>query len=430
MARTKAQATDSRIVNSMLAISESFRNLHVSQDDILQTAAPTGFIHYFEKIPDWRSPDMVEYKLPNLLLLAFLVILQDGTSSFYGIADHVRVCREEYERYGLIENGRCPSHDTFRRVFSLLDAQEVYEQTARCFHEFLRSLEACISGRDTYRHLMIDGKEMRGTGRSSCCRKPARNVQVLNIYDGSLMTCIHSEAIPEKTNEIPTAQAFLKGLSLVHTVVTADALHCQRQTADIVSKKKGLYVLTVRDNQPLLLAEIEARMEKHKSKVVTIERGRRTLEILHLPKGYATDGFTGMKAFVRMTSKAHSAQKTEQRCFISNTDKEGLICEAVEKRWEIENGLHKEKDGYLNEDLFRCTDRNAALSLAVMNNFALQMVRIYQAVSGRPLNEAKIYMRHYPLEGIQMILSIMSDDEVIERVKKEMLRIRKLGLRE
>ena len=70
-------------------------------------------------------------KLSNLLMIVFLTILSDGINSFYGIADQVRICREKYERYGLIEDGNIPSHDTFGRVFSLLSAQEIYEQTTR-----------------------------------------------------------------------------------------------------------------------------------------------------------------------------------------------------------------------------------------------------------------------------------------------------------
>lgn len=431
MSRTKAGTeTGNTIINSMMVISESFKAADISDEDIGETINTVQFIHYFEKLKDWRNPDRITYKLSNLLLMAFLVILSDGINSFFGIADQIDICREKYIRYGLIEDNRIPSHDTFRRVFELLDAQELYNQTIQSFYDFLVKLEETILDSTTYRHLAIDGKEVRGSGRSDNSRNPKRNTGILNIYDEGLQTCIHSEAISEKTNEIPTAQDFLRGIYLKHAVITADALHCQKKTADIISKKGGIYVLTVKDNQPLLLKEINDRMNNPRNTVKVVNRDKRDFEIYHLPKGYATDGFTGMKTFVRMTSRKHSARNPEVRCFISNSADEDLVLSAVESRWCIENGFHKEKDTFLNEDRFRSSQKNAVLNLAVMNNLALQLVRIYQAVSGLNLHKAKIYMRHYPLEGVQKILTIMDSDQVIGKVQKEMVKIKKLGLTE
>lgn len=149
---------------------------------------------------------MITYKLSNLLLMTFLVILSDGINSFYGIADQIDICREKYIRYSLIENNKIPSHDTFRRVFELLDAQELYSQAIQYFYAFLLELESTIRGNDTYKHLAADGKEVRGgSGRSENSRHPKGNVQILNIYNDGLQTRIHSKTIPEKTNEIPTA---------------------------------------------------------------------------------------------------------------------------------------------------------------------------------------------------------------------------------
>lgn len=428
MAMVKRGTSANNIINGLIVISDAFKKVDITGDDVLDTLQAVDFIHYFERIKDWRSPDMITYKLSNLLMIVFLTILSDGINSFYGIADQVRICHEKYERYGLIEDGKFPSHDTFRRVFSLLDAQSIYEQTTDCFYEFLRELEETITGRDTYKQLMIDGKEVRGSGRSSSAKNPKRNTNVLNVYDASLETCIYSKAIPDKTNEIPVAQEFLRGANLKHVVVTADALHCQRQTADIITQKKGIYVLGVKENQALLYEEIRNRFQNPRSKIQKEERGKRTIEILSLPKAYAWDGFTGLKVFVRMTSRTHSAKNPEVRYFIANTDKTELICEALENRWHIENGLHREKDMFLNEDLFRCSEKNTVNNLAVLNNFAMQLIRIYQAISGLELRHAKIYMRNYPLEGCCEILSVLKSKEVIEKIKTEMKKIKKLNL--
>jgi predicted transposase YbfD/YdcC len=149
---------------------------------------------------------------------------------------------------------------------------------------------------------------------------------------------------------------------------------------------------------------------------------------MSLPRGYAVDGFTGMKTFVRMTSKKHSSKNADKRCFISNSIDENLILAAIENRWDIENGLHREKDNYLKEDRFHSTDKISALNLAVLNNLAIQIVRIYQMISGKELRIAKKYIRCYPLEALNQIQAVMDNEAIIQKIHSEMIKIKKLGL--
>ena len=426
MPRTKSEAKNNRVINGLVLISEAFRKADIEEENVLEACYTIDFVHYFDQIKDWRNQDMVKYKLQNLLLMALLVILSRGINSFYGIATYVRLDKEKYEKYGLIEDGMCPSHDTFRRVFELLDSKAIFEQTIDRLYDFLSLLEKELLGQTTHKQIMVDGKEVRGSGRSLNSNNPKRNVQILNIYDNSLQTCIHSEAIDEKTNEIPVAQAYQKQMSLKNVVVTADALHCQTETAKVVAQKRGIYVLTVKENQPSLLQEIHTRIDKNPKKVITVIRGKRVFELYHLPKNYATDGFIGMKTFVRMKSSAHSKRKADMRCFISNSADEELILEAIENRWDIENGFHKEKDLFLGEDRFRSTYRNTVLNLAVLNNLALQLVKIYQAISSITFYEAKVYMQLHPIEGLQKIAAVVDNTEVIDQVRSELKKIKKL----
>lgn len=89
------------------------------------------------------NPKTITYRLSDLLMMSFLTILSNGVNSFWGIADHVRVCHEKYEEYGLLKDGRYPSHDTFRRVFSLINPQSLYEQTLQVFYD-LHKKHTCL----------------------------------------------------------------------------------------------------------------------------------------------------------------------------------------------------------------------------------------------------------------------------------------------
>jgi predicted transposase YbfD/YdcC len=414
------------IPGSMAVFTEAFRQIDISEDELLRISSRIDFVHLFEGIPDSRMQGKVKYRLPELLFLVFLVKLRERTNCCMEIAAHIKINRKRYEKYGLVKNGQCPSHDTIRRVMMMLDGDALYNETVNRFHQFLRSLEDEIRKGGAYRHLAIDGKSVNGSGRAGSCDSPKANQHILNVYDCGLSTCIHSVPVDEKTNEIPVGQTILEKMELKKTVVTADAMHCQRKTASIIHSRKGIYVLTVKDNQPLLLEEIYARLEKSPKRIRRHEREKRIIEILPLPKGYATDGFAGMKVFVRMTSSA--GKGVSERCFIANTLNEELICEAIEERWMIENDLHKEKDTFLYEDRIRFTNKNAVHNMAIMNNLAMQIVRIYQTVAEPDLYMAKLTVHDLPVESIQRILAVMNSDEIIKMLRSK-LRAKKKSMR-
>ena len=429
MSRAKADTGNNAIVQGLAVISEAFKAAHITEEDTLEVCAAIDFVHFFDKLTDIRDSNRITYRLQNLLMMVFLLILKGSCNkSFYSMAAYIRLRKDIFEKYGLIENGQCPSHDTLRRVFELLNGQEIYEQTLQRLYEFLKLLEDEIVGKKQYKQIIVDGKECRGTGRADGTRNPKPNVQILNIYDQSLKTCIHSELIDDKTNEIPVAQKYLEGMNLRHVVVTADALHCQRDTCKVITAQKGHYVLTVKENQRALMKEIDARMEKYADKVTKIKRGKRVFEIYVLPRGYAADGFVGMKTMIRMQSAAHSQKSPTIRRFIASTTDTELICEAIENRWDIENGLHREKDNHLKEDLFRSSYRNTVLNMAIMNNLAAQIIRIYQAVSDLSPYMAKMDIKDEPMPCLRKIVAIMNSEEVIARIKEEIVKVKKLKL--
>lgn len=409
------------IMDSMAVFTEAFEQIHLMEEDLAYITSRVDFIHLFSDVKDFRVTGKTKYKLGNLLMLILLVKYTTRSTSFFEIALHIRAREKYFSELGLIEDHQCPSHDTLRRVMMCLDGNALQEQTIVRLYDFLRDLEKEIKGSARHRQLAMDGKEMCGSGRSEKTEHPLPNQQLFNIYDCGLATCIHCESIDSKTNEIPVGQAILEAMDLGKTVLTADALHCQRDTTKIIRSKRGHYVLAVKDNQKLLKQEAIDRMAKDEKKVRVIERDKRTFSILRLPKGYAVDGFTGMKAFVKMTSRIR--KETSEIFFISSTDDEDLICEAIESRWGIENDLHKEKDVYFDEDSIRYTNKNAVRNMAILNNLALQIIRIDQMISSCELRESKVKMLYYPIETITGILAVMNSSEMILKIKKAIRKV-------
>ena len=95
-------------------------------------------------------------------------------------------------------------------------------------------------------------KESRGSRRRDTGNGEVRVLQMLNVYAGDYGICIGERAIKEKTNEIPAAREILPLLDLKDSIVTADAMNCQKETASAIVGAKGDYVLALKGNQPLL----------------------------------------------------------------------------------------------------------------------------------------------------------------------------------
>lgn len=408
------------ILKTSVVIAESFRNIHMTEDGILELLDNRIFLNLFENIPDFRQPAKVKYKLSHVLLIIFLTVLRRGKTSFLDIAYVIKANRKKYAAYGLLpDDVSTPSHDTIRRILTLLDTDELYQNTIQAFYFFLESLKKNYTKQGDYRHLCIDGKEMRASGRSNVSKSPRRNTAMLNVFDANTYTVLECVPIDEKENEIPVAQELLLKFNLRNTAVTADALHCQKKTASIIHNGRGIYVLTVKENQPLLLEEIGSRMNKHADKIKRYEDGTRSFKFLDLPGKYAlADEWKGLKCFAIMHS-----DKCD-RAFIANTKDHQLIMQAISLRWSIET-FHKMKGADMNEDAVRSTDRQALRNIAMLNNLGEQLISLYQTISGLPHREAKVYFQENTIECLNSILSVMSSEEIINSLVKDLKKRRK-----
>lgn len=408
------------VINTFMYITESFRHVDIDEDEVVRIMDNRFFIQLFESVPDFRQTRKCTYKLSHLLMMIFLTVLERGKVSFTVIEDIIEAKKRLYTQYGLIEDDNCPSHDTIRRVLTLLNADGLYENTLNAFYFFLLCLERHVKGQGDYKHMAFDGKEIRGSGRRKDTRNPKRNTAMLNVYDTGCATVICCEPIDEKENEIPVSQDLFQWMEFRNTILTADALHCQKDTANLINRQHGSYLLTVKDNQPQLSAEIKARFEnpKYKGKIQRYELEDRTVEILELPKNYALrDDWAGLKSFVRMVSS--KGKNTCIRHYISNTSDSKLICDAVTLRWSCES-LHRIKDMDLFEDVLRSTDKNALQNLANLNNLAVQLFHLYKAISGKEFRKAKIYFQTNPIECLTTILGVMSSEEIVDAIVKDL----------
>lgn len=381
------------------------------------------FIHIIDGIDDYREKSLIEYPLSSLILLSLILIMKGEFRSFYYAANYIKVYKEEFEKMGLIIDGKTPSHDTLRRMFMLLDSKSVKENLIDKLDRMLTRIVDNYGDATKKELISFDGKEFNGSGRGEKSSMPRRNKNVLNVYSTTKELCLHSNPIDDKESEIKEAQEIIPLLRLKNTIVTADALHCQKNTCKLIRKKQGDYIITVKENQSSLHEEIKSRINAGRS-LYEIELNDCKYTIFHLPKGYAGMEFPGQKSYVRMISNKRTKQPggiVSTRFFITSLSNDRLIAEAIDNRWKIENDLHKIKDELFSEDDYRFMDKNAIKVMAMMNNIAYSFFRIVSAFLQEKIPEiVKIRFKKDPIEVLSKIGPLLSSKDFGSRIEANM----------
>ena len=388
------------------------------------------FIRIFKKISDTRVEQMIDYPLYEILLIAFMTILANGS----GWSDMEQFGQEKekwLKKFLPLKNG-IPSHDTFQRVFSLIDAQELQNATVQFIVENIGALKKSLGIKDENRQICIDGKEECSTGRKYGTDEKIRNMQMLHVYDASNEICLFSKAIDEKTNEIPVAQEIIKILNLKDAVVTFDALHTQTKTIGLIVKQGGNYVGALKENQCNLATDAaECFSDAVKKKIRENENNYyKTLEKAHsqvetreyyLAKAQLClsdkDNWKKLKSFICYEKNIYNTitgeETKEIRYYISSLTDIVLCADSIRGHWQIENKLHWHLDVNFFEDDNTTMNRNAFTNLSILNKMALSLSKLAQPLMGKSSLRAVRKRFAWSFESnLGLILSAFDEDAI------------------
>jgi len=228
----------------LLPLLPSTRKEHPWMIDVnrLPLEGEGGLIEKLRTLVDPRQPRGVRHPLVTVVAIAVCAALA-GARTFNAVAEWAQdLPREALQRFGS-RRWTAPSEPTIRRVLQKLDADRLDMQIG-CW-----LLGQCaLQGRA----LSVDGKTLRGAHDAG---QAAPHLLSAILHQEGLV--VAQRAVGEKTNEIPELPRLLEPLPLAGAVVTADALHTQKETARyLVENKRADYVFTVKDNQPTLQQDI------------------------------------------------------------------------------------------------------------------------------------------------------------------------------
>lgn len=225
------------------------------------------FISILNAVEDSRMKNKCIYTTSTIVGIVFMGVLFE-LDSWVDIADFARTKSDIVSKYVDLSCG-IPTHDTLMRVFSLINSETLEKSLV----DFLtKSIETTakileIDQSNEMKHLAIDGKELKGSGRKYNTDEKVKNGQIMHFYDSSTGICIKSKLIDEKTNEIPTAKKVLAELNIKNVIITSDAMNCQKGTVEVIAAGKGHYVLGLKGNHGDFFNEIKDRFKTEPKKV-------------------------------------------------------------------------------------------------------------------------------------------------------------------
>jgi len=337
-------------------------------------------VEAFSALPDPRTGPAQRHDLCEMILMALCAVLC-GADTWVDVAEWAEDNESWLRRYLRLKHGT-PSHDTFGRVFRILDAV-VFEA---CFRHWIAGLVGAVAG-----VVALDGKTIRGSRDG---KHGALHLVSAFITESGL--CLGQESTRGKGNEIAAIKALLDTLSLKGCIVTLDAIGCQTEIAQKIVDQGGDYLLAVKDNQGNLAdalreffsqADVGGFGSLPVSHYETVEKDHGRIETrravwvsqlnwLDRPIRERWPKLAGVGLLER-TRLMEGKTSTERVFYIGSKGmaKAETFARAARSHWGVENRLHWVLDVTFREDDCRVRKGHAPQNLSALRKFALCLLR-------------------------------------------------------
>ena len=345
---------------------------------------------HFGKVTAPRVNRTKEHKLIDIIAIVICAVIC-GAEGWVDIELYGKSKEHWLSTFLELPNG-IPSHDTFGRVFSLLDAQ----QFQLAFYEWVFAVNEIIQGQV----INIDGKCLRGSDDTYLGK---RAIYMVSAWATENEIGLGQRKVDEKSNEITAIPELLKILAISGCIVTIDAIGTQTNIAQAIIEAQADYVLSVKENQGHLFEDIsvlfavdQAQAFKYASleHEKTTNKGHGRIDVRecwstanpeYLSLIRNVQNWAGLQSIAMVVCTRIMGEKQTQhvRFYISSLPSDAKrILSAVRKHWAIENELHWVLDVALNEDHSRVRKDPAPENFAVIRHIALNLLKQEKTARG------------------------------------------------
>jgi predicted transposase YbfD/YdcC len=349
----------------------------------------TSLVAHFARMPDPRINRRKEHDLVDILVIAVCTLLCAG-ETFNDMEDFGKAKQDWFKTFLNLRNG-IPSHDTFNRVFAVLDPKQFLD----CFLRWTQSLRQVVH----QEIVALDGKALR-----RALNKDQSVKYIVSAWAESNGLVLGQLKVADKSNEITAVPELLRVLELSGCIVTIDAMGCQKKIAREIIEADADYVLALKGNQETVHAEvksfldallIEQQTPRPKgaklssaaatlARLETVEKDHGRLEIRRYYQSEQLGWFAdrlkweGLRSVGMVESLREVDGKTtvERRYYLASLPL-GVetFARAVRSHWGVENKVHWIMDVCFREDHSRARAGFAAENLATLRRLALNLLK-------------------------------------------------------
>ena len=344
-----------------------------------------SLLNHFSIIVDPRIERTKKHKLLDILVITICAVLSD-CDSWTDIADWAEENVDWFSSF-LDLSGGIPSHDTFARVFSILNPEDF--QTA--FFEWIKEIKKELPNREI---INIDGKFIRGSKQAYSSRNAIIMVSAWASGAGISLGQLTSR-LKKDEGEKKTIEKLLDCIDVKNNIITLDANGASLKIVEKITSKKGDYTIALKDNQRAGKRLTTILFEKNIDNILHFsseEKGhgrkeKRVYELLNL-KASNQDGikqgveenilkFKNINSLGRVTAtrELNGVTSIEIRYYITSLININEFSKSVREHWAIENCLHWQLDVTFKEDHMRARIGHSAENLATIRRMALNMLK-------------------------------------------------------
>jgi len=198
---------------------------------------------HFQNLTDPRAEHSIDHLLIDMVIITIGAVIC-GANNWVEIENYGHAKKEWLETFLELPNG-IPSHDTLMRLFARLKPKELQQ----CFLDWIEAVTELTKGQV----IAIDGKSLR----SALERGQTRGaIHMVSAWATQNRLVLGQTKVNAKSNEITAIPELLKILTLEGSIVSIDAMGCQKEIAERIIAQKADYVLALKGNHPNLYQDV------------------------------------------------------------------------------------------------------------------------------------------------------------------------------